>query len=99
VDNKIIFFRNGDYEFDPGQVAGVGDACEGCCRDFINHYGSWEISSTNALTMVAKGSIVDGTREEFDQSEELMNATIQKISETELVLTQDGETTKLSPVD
>jgi hypothetical protein len=97
ADNKIIFFRNGDYEFDRGEA--TGDECEECCSDLINHYGSWAISSTNTLTMVAMGSIVDGTREEFDQSEELMNAAIQKISETELVLTQDGETITLTPVD
>lgn len=97
ADNKLIFFRSGEYEFDRGEI--TGDNCEECCSDYISHYGSWSISSTNVLTLIAKGSIVDGTREAFDEQEELIIATIQKISDTELVLAADGETIKMAPVN
>lgn len=97
-DNKLTFFANGDYEFDNGTV--TNHDCEECeCSDLLNLYGTWSFPTTSTLKVMAEGLLVDGEREPSDDTEVLLNATIVKLTDTELVISENGSTAKLVPVD
>lgn len=99
-DNEWEFFNNGSFEFSNGSVTG-DDACqeEGCCEDVINLYGTWAFTTSDTyLVVTARGSLENGVRIPMNP-EELVNARIEKITDTELVLNESDVVVTFAPVD
>lgn len=44
LDNSWIFFADGSFEFDPGDLT-EDPECEDCCSDIINVTGWWEFTN------------------------------------------------------
>src|SRR5690606_13209238 len=103
ADNRWIFHKDGKFRFDNGDITEDSE-CENdeerdCCSDARDIFGSWSFSANNTkLVVTIKGIINDEGEEEMIDEEELINATIDKLTEDEMILTQQGETIKLNPV-
>ncbi|HYF67565.1 MAG TPA: hypothetical protein VD884_05480 [Ohtaekwangia sp.] len=103
ADNRWTFYKNGDLRFDNGDITEDSE-CENdeernCCSDLRDLFGTWAFSADKTtMILTAKSIINDDGEEETIGEEELMNATIDKLTEDELVLTQEGETIKFTPV-
>ena len=104
LDNTWTFFKGGDFEFNNGTVI-EDPACdvEGCCSDFVNLHGTWRFSTNEEnLIVEAIGEIGSGgekTPFPVDEQGELFNAKINKLTVSELSVSQGDYTAKFTPED
>jgi len=96
-DNRWVFIKGGDFRYDNGDITDdpdCDDDVQDCCSDMLDLFGTWEFSADKKkLIVTAEGKIEDG-EETFESPEQIMNATIEKLTENEMILTQRGVTVK-----
>jgi hypothetical protein len=98
TDNQWIFNVDGSFRFNNGTITEVED-CEDCCSDIIDLIGYWELLDNGGrLKITATASVEeDNVNVPFDDEEVLGNSKLVKLTESEMVVEEDGATFKFNP--
>lgn len=90
-DNSWIFYVDGTFEFNHGEITETDCNEEGCCTDFVNIIGRWELTNGEAGLKITL--LYEKENPDNNISDVLFDAQIKEITEDILLISQTDPST------